>query len=226
MATIYECPIALTRIYNPVEAYIEKDRGQEAEYEVVGEVEKQKDPCCAARFNLEALSEYIASKLVGRVEVLCPQCRRKMDGIRLFTPTYPAEEDVPYDMQIPKESPAYSLARKIIAALDNNSKIVQGGQMNELSMREMVHLRDEVVAPIPVPRENPVKNEDECFSDDCLSKTGIVAGVVAVVAGLYATLSFVFGGGDSDEGPKKNPHHQGGSFVDTGYLNTSPLAKV
>lgn len=226
MATIYECPIALTRIYNLVEAYRETEQAREDEYEVVGEVEKQKGPCCAARFNLEALSEYIASKLVGRVEVLCPQCRQKMDGIRLFTPNYPAGQDVPYEMQVSKESAVYRLARKMIAALDNNSKIVEGGQMNELSMREMVHLRDEVVAPIPVPREDPVKNEDECFSDECISKTGIVAGVVAVVAGLYATLNFVFGGGDGDEGPKKNPQHQGGSFVDTGYLNTSPLAKV
>ena len=167
------------------------------------------------RFHIDAIAEHIATRLVGRVEVLCPNCNQHLDGIRLdIGKVYPLDE-VPYQMV--GNPQVLALATEIARKFRDSSLVDGMPRVQELTIEQMIAMRDRLIQPIVPPRE---EDGGECVFDECVSKAGPFALIAGAAFAVWSVLNFIFTPAGANDEPKKNLHGSRGSFADLGYLQT------
>ena len=217
MAVRPHCAIAQTELSYPVLVYTKVEAH---DFEMIKDVDsndggRADEEVCVERFHIDAIAEHIATRLVDRVEVLCPNCNRHLDGIRLDIAKVSALEEEPYRMV---GTPHVLALATEIARQFRESSLVEGiPRVQELTIDQMIAMRDRLIQPI-IPPHN--EEEGECVFDDCVSKAGPFALVAGIAFAAWSVVNFIFTPAGASDEPKKNPHHSRGALVNMDYLET------
>lgn len=225
-----ECAISQGRLAYPFEVLAEKVGEEEAhDFEIVDPVGEglpavealPETESCTGRFNAEAISNHVATKIVARETPTCPFCRKEIVQIRLdIAQKDEYGEDESYE--IVGEERVVAISQKIALALRVNGSV---SMTDVMQIQEVRALNRERVSSVNTPTTTTVSSngeDEECCVDGCKDQVGII-GLIAIIIfaiiALFRAIANLFVGSVvTDDSTEKNRIDNGGTLVDSRVL--------
>ena len=225
-----ECRISHGQLAQPFQVLTKKVGGEEVvghDLQIVNLVDEDlpdvEAPCetesCAARFNADAISNWVAKQVVNGEQVTCPSCRGEVYQIRLDrTHLENAPADDPYEMH--GDEKTIAIAQRIANVLRHNGSVTMA---DVLDIQEVKALNRERVTHVSSARISvPGEDDEECCADGCKDRVGIIGLIAiiifAVLALFRAIANLFFGSTVTDDSDGKNRINTDGTLVDTNIM--------